>query len=96
MANSNNFTNQLPFKADKEDCNKPWSFGKNGSKFKCNLCGYKFKIGDIVRWVYTGGKGIPNFFTCVKCDGEDVIDRAVKQLNYAKMTMKNFNFLNKR
>ena len=71
------FTDQKQFIATEEDCNFQWGGGKNGSKFRCYLCGHKFKVGDKVRWVYAGHKKVINFFTCDKCDGTDVVDRFV-------------------
>ncbi len=70
------FTDQKPFTVTKEILNYKWGGRSNGKHFKCYMCGHKFKIGDIVRWVYTndmkGAGGNP--LVCEKCDGsnEDV------------------------
>lgn len=46
----------------------PWSGAKNGKYFRCAFCGYKFKIGDGWRCIYTndmpGASGNP-----LCCDG---------------------------
>lgn len=67
-----------PFTATEEDLAAPWSGGKNGEYFRCGLCGYKFQIGDTVRWVYmnsTPGSLFGNFLTCQACDGPDIVER---------------------
>lgn len=65
------FTNGLPWTATAEDCQRPWSGGIKGSRFRCYLCGHKFTPGDRVRWQYTndvpGAGGNP--FVCHDCDG---------------------------
>lgn len=72
------FTDQKQRIATEEDLVARWSFGKPGEKFRCYLCGHKFKIGDKWRWVYSASKGLCNFITCEKCDGIDVLDRWVE------------------
>lgn len=72
------FTDGKPFTVTENDIHRPWSGGANGKYFRCGLCGYKFKAGDIARWVFTNsikGAAGGNPFTCQKCDGSDVIDR---------------------
>lgn len=78
------FTDQKPRVATEEDCTARWSFGKPGQNFRCSLCGYRFKVGDIWRWQYSYGKtitidgrkrGLTNFMVCEKCDGPDALDR---------------------
>lgn len=69
------FTDQKPRIATQEDIDAPWS-GVRGN-FACYMCGYRFKIGDYWRWVFTnniiGAWGNPT--VCEACDGEDVIER---------------------
>ena len=65
------FADQKPHAVDEKYLNLPWNGNKRN--FKCYLCGYKFKIGDIFRWIFCPKLG--NFITCEKCDGSDVIDR---------------------
>lgn len=63
-----NFTTGEPQIATKEHCNAPWSGNKKN--FRCGFCGYKFKVGDYWRWVFTndikdaGG----NPLVCKQCD----------------------------
>ena len=72
------FTDQKQRFATEEDLVAGWSCGKPGEKFRCYLCGYKFKFGDKWRWVLATHKGLCNFITCEKCDGKDVLDRWVE------------------
>jgi len=74
-----NFTNQQPWIATEKDCDAPWSGYKHGKHFRCGLCGYKFKVGDTVRWVYAGKVRHTNFLVCTECDGEDVLEKRQKQ-----------------
>lgn len=64
------FTDQKPFIATEEDINLNWGARPNGERFICGFCGYKFKVGDTVRWVFTndtpGAGGNP--FVCQSCD----------------------------
>ena len=64
-----------PQVATEADLRARWSFGKPGEHFRCHLCGYKFRVGDVWRFVYSGGVGLLNFMVCEKCDGPDVLDR---------------------
>ena len=73
-----NFTDQTQRVATETECGFAWSGVKNGGRFRCYLCGHKFKSGDKWRWVYAGHMKVVNFFTCGKCDGDDVIDRFVE------------------
>ncbi len=65
------FTNGKPWIATEKDCNANWSCAKNGERFRCYLCGYRFKPGDQVRWQHTndtpGASGNP--LVCTSCDG---------------------------
>jgi hypothetical protein len=75
-----NFTDQKPFTVTEEQCQHNWSGGRNGTHFRCGLCGYKFRPGDICRWVYmnsTRESHFGNFLTCESCDGPDVRDRRI-------------------
>lgn len=72
------FTDQKPRIATEEDCNGNWGGNKNGERFRCFLCGYKFVIGDMWRFVAATHKGYFNFLTCKDCDGSDVLERWVK------------------
>ena len=82
------FINQQPFVVDAEDLAAPWGGYRDGSRFRCHLCGHRFALGDICRWVHAMGKsftddkgkkwGVINFFTCAACDGLDVLDRWIK------------------
>lgn len=77
----NTWTNGKPFSVTDEHLKGHW-----GSGFECRLCGEKFKFGETIRWVYcnsTPGLGTGNFFVCQKCDGDDVKERAKKQLEEA-------------
>lgn len=82
-----NFTDQKPRVATEEDCKLPWGGPPAGKRFRCYLCGHKFKVGDVWRWVYalgatfenSNGKkhGVVSPIVCESCDGEDVLDRWV-------------------
>lgn len=76
------FTDQKPHEATVEDLNARWGGGKPGERFRCMLCGYKFKLGDIFRWVFTNDipGAIGNPLVCQKCDGPDVREKW-KKLN---------------
>jgi len=82
------FTDQKPQVATERDLKAKWGGHGPGEKFRCYLCGYKFKVGDVWRWVYGDNRqvkdldgktwGVCNFMTCEDCDGDDVLDRWVK------------------
>ena len=83
------FTDQKPRRATEEDLKARWNGNGPGEDFRCYLCGHKFKVGDIWRWVYgdcknfkdpVSGKtwGVCNFKICESCDGDDVLDRWVQ------------------
>jgi len=65
--------------ATESDCDARWGGGENGKYFRCHFCGYKFKVGDKVRWQYTndivGASGNP--LVCESCDTgqEDVREK---------------------
>ena len=79
------FTDQKRRVASEAEISRSWAMEKNGTRFRCYLCGHQFAPGDGWRWVYTGGKNfttkdgkafsVMNFLTCDSCDGPDVIDR---------------------
>jgi hypothetical protein len=71
------FTNQKQRVATEHDVNARWNFGKPGERFRCYLCGKKFIVGDLWRWVCTSGLGVINLMTCDSCDGPDVKERFV-------------------
>lgn len=70
---------QKPWVVTPEDVAVKWGCGKPGERLRCHLCGHRFQVGDVARWVIDndgrsqGGMG--NFFTCQKCDGPDVRQR---------------------
>lgn len=72
------FTDQKRRVATEKHCNANWNGGKNGKYFRCYLCGHKFVEGDGWRWVYGDTQTI-NFCTCDSCDGDDVVERFLKQ-----------------
>ena len=78
------WTDQKRRVATIEDCETRWGNHKPGERFRCYLCGHKFKPGDGWRWVYSGTGGhdttgkrwaVTNLKTCDACDGPDVVDR---------------------
>jgi len=69
------FMNQRPRTTTVEDIETEW--GGRKRSHRCYLCGHRFKVGDVWRWVYSGGRGVINFVTCAPCDGKDVLDRFV-------------------
>jgi hypothetical protein len=77
------FTDGKPRVATKEDCEAAWAGRRDNSGFRCRMCGFKFKEGDIWRFVYANFAGSPsnygNFLVCQKCDGSDILDRASLQ-----------------
>jgi hypothetical protein len=64
--------------ATETDCQACWSGGKPGERFRCYLCGIKFKAGDTWAFVYDNdenGSGYGNFLVCELCDAGDVRGR---------------------
>lgn len=93
-----NFSDQKPRTATKGDLVTKWGGGHPGERFRCYLCGHKFKLGDYWRWVSgsgvtfqtpgeppLGGRiyGVGNFMVCQHCDGPDVMDRWKKHTEEA-------------
>lgn len=78
MSESEGFTNGKPHIATADDLTRPWGGARDGSRFRCYLCGHRFGVGDVYRWVFTNsikGAASGNPFTCEACDGPDVIAR---------------------
>lgn len=72
---------QQPFTVTDEHMKARW-----GGGFHCKLCGIKFQVGLVIRWVYcnsTPGQQTGNFFVCSGCDGDDVKQRAKESLALA-------------
>ena len=82
------FTDQKPRIATLEDTKLAWSGAPNGKRFRCYLCNHKFQVGDIYRFVYNP-KGI-NIFTCVQCDGDDVLERFQTLYNDVKKIIETY------
>lgn len=72
--------------ATQKELETKWSGAKPGAKFYCGFCGYKFKVGDYFRWVFTnrisGAGGNP--FTCESCDTKDDLEMAEKRKSLTK------------
>lgn len=69
------FTNGFPRIATAEECQVRWGGAAPGQRFRCYLCGYKFKPGDYWRWQYDNdgdGSRAGNFMVCEECDGPHV------------------------
>jgi hypothetical protein len=79
------FTDGKPFIATEQDCNANWAAGRKGQYFRCALCGYKFKVGDVVRWQYTNDvpDSCGNPLVCQTCDGDkkSIVDRIIAMRN---------------
>lgn len=76
-----NFLRGEPQVANESDIKGCWMGGKNGEHFRCNLCGYKFVLGDYWRCVYTNdqkdGTVGGNPIVCKTCDsGNDGVRKA--------------------
>lgn len=80
------FTDGKPLLATEEHLKAPWSGKRDGSMFRCRMCGYKFQLGDYWRFVYTndipGAGGNP--LVCERCDGGDVCARWVQMCEEAR------------
>ena len=97
MADSGLWTNGKPFVLTAEQIRLRWGGYRRG-KLICRLCGHVFTAGDTARFIYgnTKREGAPqpqagNFFTCEKCDGEDVLVRADVQHTLAVTLAKQWN-----
>jgi len=64
------WTTGKPQIATETDVNTKWCGGKPGEYFYCGWCGYKFKVGDYFKWIFTnhiqGAGGNPK--VCKDCD----------------------------
>jgi len=73
------FANQKPRVATEKDCKARWDGIPDGKSFRCYLCGYKFKVGDVWRWIWGKGSymqdgkkcGVTNLTVCESCDQSD-------------------------
>ena len=61
----------------------PWMGGKNGKWFKCQLCGYRFVVGDYY-YMYITMEIAPNLLVCEDCDTSDVTDLTNKYISLEK------------
>jgi hypothetical protein len=70
-----------PTTATEEHLRAPWMGGKNGKYFRCAMCGYRFKLGDVFRFVFTNDmpKAGGNPIVCQQCDGPNCDVRAAWQ-----------------
>ena len=76
------FTDQKTFIVTEDHMKTKWGGREASIKFRCGLCGDRFKVGDKVRWQYTndipGAGGNP--FICEHCDtGPDDVRRRWKE-----------------
>jgi len=72
------FLDGNPTTVTAEHLKAPWMGGKNGKYFRCAMCGYRFKLGDIFRFVFTNDmpKAGGNPIVCQVCDGPNEQVRA--------------------
>lgn len=77
--------------ATSKDLKLNWLGGKNGIYFRCALCGYKFREGDVYRCVYTNDtiSASGNPIVCKECDDGDfkVIEKWSKMHEESKNRM---------
>lgn len=75
------FTDGTQQVATEKDVKARW--GGRSDSFRCRLCGHRFEVGDIWRFVVSNfkdsGVRYGNFLVCVSCDGKDVLTRAAAQ-----------------
>lgn len=75
------FTDGKPRAATVEDLTLRWM--GSAKNFRCRLCGYVFRVGDIWRFVFANFDASPshygNFLVCQSCDGETVLEKAAQQ-----------------
>lgn len=79
-----NFTDQKPRKATMQHLQAPWRGKVDGSAFRCYLCGRRFKVGDVWRFLWAAHEGAPNCLVCEACDGPDVLERWKAQFQEAQ------------
>lgn len=71
------FTDQKPRIATEREVTRWGGAEGMGRRFRCHLCGHKFKIGDYWRWIQAT-KMDPcncNFLVCKRCDGPNILER---------------------
>lgn len=82
------FTDGLPRVATERDVRAPWCGYRDGSAFRCRLCGHRFQVGDVWRFVFlnfaTSECHHGNCLVCERCDGPDVVQRLAAQEVEAK------------
>jgi hypothetical protein len=86
---SGNFIKEEPFIVTKRDEKLNWNGFRDGSHFRCTLCGDHLVEGMIARLVFLNKKGkhingLGNVFVCGPCDGSDVWDRLKSHAEGAK------------
>ena len=69
------FTDQKPHLVTEADLHAAWSGGKDGKYFRCYLCGHKFVLNDVYRWVQCTNLGYGNLMVCSSCDCPDVVQK---------------------
>jgi hypothetical protein len=77
------FTDQKPRVVTEKELKARWGGYSDGRMFRCYLCGHRFQLGDVWRWVYSPRKW-HNFMVCEKCDGDDVLERWWKHMDDAR------------
>lgn len=75
------FTDGKPRIATAEDLVAKWN--GDPANFRCRLCGHRFRLGDVWRWVFANAAHSEvrhgNFLVCAQCDGPNVLMRAAEQ-----------------
>jgi hypothetical protein len=71
------FTDQKPRVATEEQVKARWGGEPNGKNFRCYLCGHKFVVGDVWRWVCSNSVA-GNLLVCAKCDGPNLVEKWTK------------------
>ena len=76
------FINGKPFVVTGDYLTEFGTFCIGSKRFRCGLCGYKFKEDDIARWQYLNDQSLyGNIFVCEKCDtGEEGVIAAATAL----------------
>lgn len=69
------FTDQKPRIATERQVTRWGGKREAGKRFRCYLCGHKFRVGDYWRWVLGTKVSLSNLLVCEKCDGPDVLKR---------------------
>lgn len=78
------FIDQKPRVVTEKEYPGHWSGYKDGRRFRCYMCGHRFKIGDTFRWVMGTKRGVVNLIVCDKCDSPDILDRWIERLKEAE------------